>query len=132
MAIEDGAVLGNLLSRISHLSQLKPLLEAYQDLRLCRTSVAQESSRLNRNTYNLPDGPEQRERDESMRRAMALQLSGSLEVFQRDSVADVKNSAEGKNSDAMFTYDADAEVDKWWESHGSELEVLVESKLYSA
>ena len=129
MAIEDGTVLANLLSRISHISQLKPLLEAYQDIRYCRTSVAQESSRLNRNTYNLPDGPKQRERDESMRRAMALEHSGGLEVFQRDSVADIKNSTEGKNSDAMFTYDADAEVDKWWGAHGRELEVLMKSKL---
>lgn len=129
MAIEDGTVLASLLSRISLLSQLKPLLKAYQDLRLDRTSVAQESSRLNRNTYNLPDGPEQRERDESMRRAMALELSGGLEVFQRDSVADLSNSAEGKNSDAMFAYDADAEVDKWWEAHGNKLEVPVRSKL---
>lgn len=129
MAIEDGAVLGNLLSRISHFSQLKTLLEAYQDLRLRRTSIAQESSRLNRNTYNLPDGPEQRERDESMRRAMRLELSGSLEVFQRDSVADLKNSTEGKNSDAMFAYDADAEVDKWWEVHGWGSGAPVESKL---
>jgi salicylate hydroxylase len=129
MAIEDGAVLGNLLSRISHLSQLKPLLEGYQDLRFRRTFVAQESSRLNRNTYNLPDGPEQRERDESMRRAMTLELSGSLEVFQRDSVADLKNSTEGKNSDAMFSYDADTEADKWWEVHGGDLKVLVRPKL---
>lgn len=129
MAIEDGAVLANLLSRISGLSQLKPLLEAYQDLRLRRTSVAQESSRLNRRTYNLPDGPEQIERDDSMRRAMALELSGSLEVFQRDSVADLTSSSEGKNSDAMFAYDADAEADKWWEAHGRKLKVLAKSKL---
>lgn len=129
MAIEDGAVLANLLSRISHLSQLKRLLEAYQDLRLRRTSVAQESSRRNRDTYNLPDGPEQSERDENMRRAMTLELSGSLESFQRDSVADMGNSTEGKNSDAMFSYDADAEVDKWWAAHRGELEAQVQSKL---
>jgi salicylate hydroxylase len=123
MAIEDAAVIGNLLSRISHLSQLKPLLNAYQDLRHSRTSVAQESSRLNRKTYNLPDGPEQRERDKNMRRAMALELSGSLEVFQRDSVADLEDSEESKKSDAMFGYDADAEVERWWSAHGRELEL---------
>ena len=123
MAIEDAAVIANLLSRISHLSQLKPLLDAYQDLRHSRTSVAQESSRLNRKTYNLPDGPEQKERDENMRRAMALELSGSLEVFQRDSVADLEDSEESKKSDAMFGYDADAEVEKWWSAHGRELEL---------
>ena len=129
MAIEDGAVLANLLSRISHLAQLKPLLEAYQGLRLGRTSEAQESSRLNRNTHNLPDGPEQRERDENMRKAMALQLSGSLGVFQRDSVADLKSSVERNRSDAMFSYDADAEVDKWWAANGRELRTLARSRL---
>lgn len=41
MAIEDAAVLGNLLSRISDISQLGPLLKAYQDLRLERTAAAQ-------------------------------------------------------------------------------------------
>ena len=112
MAIEDAAVLGNLLSRISCISQLRSLLETYQELRHSRATVAQESSRLNRNTYNLPDGPEQKERDENMRRAMELQLSGSLGVFQRDSVADLGNSDEKKKSDAMFEYDADAEVEK--------------------
>lgn len=129
MAIEDAAVLGNLLSRISRVSQLGPLLEAYQDLRHNRASVAQESSRLNRNTYNLPDGPEQRERDENMRRAMVMQLSGSLGVFQRDSVANLKSAEETKKSDDMFGYDADAEVENWWAANGMELEAFAGSKL---
>lgn len=129
MAIEDAAVLGNLLSRISYLSQLRPLLETYQELRHSRVTVAQESSRLNRYTYNLPDGPEQQERDDNMRRAMALQLSGSLDVFQRDSVADLRNSDEKKKSDAMFEYDADAEVEKWWAAHGRGFEIRAGRKL---
>lgn len=97
------------------LSQLKPLLEAYQELRHSCATVAQETSRLGRHTFNLPDGPEQRERDENMRRAMALQHSGS--------------SDERKRADAMFAYDADAEVEKWWAVHGGGFEMRVEGKL---
>lgn len=129
MAIEDGAVLGNLLSRISHLSQLGPLLQAYQDLRLPRTAMVQESSRLNQHIFHLPDGPEQRERDENMRKAMVLQLYGDPGVLRRESVGNQNQWADKKKSDELFGYDADAEVDKWWAVHRRELEVLMRSKL---
>jgi salicylate hydroxylase len=125
MAIEDGAVLGNLLSRISHMSQLGPLLQAYQDLRLPRTAAVQESSRLNQRIFHLPDGPEQRDRDESMRRAMALELSGDVEVLRRESVGNQNQWADRTKSDILFGYDADAEVEKWWATHRRELELLV-------
>lgn len=129
MAIEDGAVLGNLLSRISNRSQLRPLLEAYQDLRLPRTAMLQGSSRLNQHIFHLPDGPKQRERDESMRKAMALELSGDSEALRRESDGNQNQWADRKKNDDLFGYDADAEVDKWWAVHGRELEVPVRSKL---
>ena len=129
MAIEDGAVLGNLLSRISHISQLSPLLKAYEDLRLPRTAALQESSRLNQHIFHLPDGPEQRERDENMRRAMALELSGNPGMLRRESVGNQNQWADKTKSDILFGYDADAEVDKWWAAHGRELEVPMKSKL---
>ena len=131
MAIEDGAVLGNLLSRISHVSQLRPLLKAYQDLRLPRTAAVQESSRLNQHIFHLPDGPEQRQRDESMRRAMLLELSGNLKALQQESVGNQNQWADKTKNDILFGYDADAEVDKWWATHGRklELDVFVRSKL---
>lgn len=129
MAIEDAAVLGNLLSRISHISQLGPLLKAYQDLRLPRTATVQESSRLNQLIFHLPDGPEQRERDENMRKAMALELAGNTAELQRESVGNQNQWADKTKSDSLFGYDADAEVDKWWASHGRGLEVRMRSKL---
>jgi len=129
MAIEDGAVLGNLLSRISHISQLRPLLKAYQDLRLPRTAAAQESSRLNQHIFHLPDGPEQRERDENMRRAMALELSGNSGELRSESAGNKNQWADKTKSDILFGYDADAEADKWWAAHGRKLEVFVRSKL---
>ena len=75
MAIEDAAAIGNPLSRICQQSRLRPLLGAYQDLRLCRTATTQEFPRPNRQTFTLPDGLEQRERDENLGKAMALELS---------------------------------------------------------
>lgn len=129
MAIEDAAVLGNLLSRISHISQLGPLLRAYQDLRLPRTAAVQESSRLNQHIFHLPDGPEQRERDESMRAAMALELAGKTAELRRLSVGNKNQWADKTKSDILFGYDADAEVDRWWASHGRQLQVVLRSKL---
>ena len=129
MTIEDGAVLGNLLSRISHISQLSPLLKAYQDLRLPRTAEVQGSSRLNQRIFHLPDGPEQRERDANMRKAMALELSGDTEALRRESTGNRNQWADKTKSDNLFGYDADAEVDKWWTAHGKELEVPVRARL---
>jgi len=129
MAIEDGAVLGNLLSRISHISQLRPLLKAYQDLRLPRTAAVQESSRLNQHIFHLPDGPEQRERDDNMRKAMALELSGNSGALRRESVGNQNQWADKTKSDILFGYDADAEADKWWAAHGRRLGVIARSKL---
>ena len=128
MAIEDGAVLGNLLSRISHISQLGPLLKAYQDLRLPRTTEMQESSRLSGRIFHLPDGPEQRKRDENMKKAMALQLSGNSELG-RESAGNPNQSADKAKNDILYRYDADFEVDKWWATHGGELEALAKVKL---
>ena len=70
MAIEDGAVLGNLLSRLTSPAQLPTLLQAYEDLRLPRTAETQNQSRLNQKIFHLPDGEAQQKRDASMREAM--------------------------------------------------------------
>lgn len=55
--VEDAAVLGALLSHISHLNQLPVFLKAYQDLRLQRTAITQLSSRLNQKVceFNASD-----------------------------------------------------------------------------
>lgn len=111
MAIEDAAVLGNLLSRLSHKSQLKPLLEAYQTLRHDRTADAQAQSRLNQLIFHMPDGPEQRARDDNMRRAM----QGHKDVAD----GGPNQWADKKKSNTLFGYDADKEVEKWWAETGA-------------
>ena len=74
MAIEDAAVLGNLLSRLTHPSHLPILLRGYEALRLPRTAETQNQSRLNQKIFHLPDGDEQRRRDADMRRATEGEL----------------------------------------------------------
>jgi len=128
MAIEDGAVLGNLLSRISHPSQLGPLLKAYQDLRLCRTATAQEASRLNRGLLVMPDGPAQRIRDEKLRKTMATAQSAGSGPPRGESDSNQDMRAAKEESDLFYGYDADAEVDKWWVEHRKELEALAGSE----
>lgn len=100
MAIEDAAVLGNLLSGLSAYHQIPALLRAYQELRLYRTTEVQSSSRLNQKIFHLQDGEEQMKRDEDMRRAMRGEVSeGSSNQW-----ADKSKSRE------LFGYDADQVV----------------------
>lgn len=120
--MEDGAVLGNLLSRISHRSQLRALLQAYQDLRLPRTAAAQLLSRRYQHIYHLPDGPEQRARDENLRQAMTARNPGAS---QHEPDGNRVRSADEESNVVLLSYDADAEVDKWWADHGKKVEALV-------
>ncbi|KAF8490551.1 FAD/NAD-P-binding domain-containing protein [Russula emetica] len=115
MAVEDAAVIGAVFSRVSSLSQVPALLQAYQDLRLPRASATQESSRLNQKIFHLLDGPEQRARDDAMRAAMAAELEGKpIPDGNPNQWADVTKSR------IQFDYDAYAEVERWWASGGRE------------
>ena len=120
MAIEDGAVLGNLLSRLTHPSQLPALLQAYEDLRLPRTAETQNQSRLNQKIFHLPDGPEQEARDADMRRAAEVELrqvregGAAAEAFQ----GSANQWADAKKSEVQFMYDADEAADRWWRDGG--------------
>ncbi|KAI0347313.1 FAD/NAD(P)-binding domain-containing protein [Trametopsis cervina] len=119
MAIEDAAVLGNLFSRLSHPSQIKPLLYAYEKLRLPRTADTQKSSRLNQWIFHLPDGPEQEARDRSMREAMEAELR--LLKGEKVDVTSEGNSnqwADRTKNRLQFGYDADVEADRYWAQEG--------------
>ena len=119
MAIEDAAVLGNLFSRLSHPSQIKPMLLAYESLRYGRTASTQASSRLNQRIFHLPDGPEQQARDDDMRAAMDAEfrmLDG--EEVDMDYEGSANQWADRKKNKAQFAYDADAVTERWWEEVG--------------
>jgi len=144
MAVEDAAVLGNLLSRLSHPAELSPLLRGYEVLRYSRTAETQKSSRLNQHIFHLPDGQAQQERDDSMRRAMETELARvSDQLHYRpwttegmttalwDSIAEKQHatpdfSGEGNSNQwadprknrEQFCYDTDVESEKWWAETG--------------
>ncbi|KAF8581960.1 FAD/NAD(P)-binding domain-containing protein [Ramaria rubella] len=111
MAIEDAAFIGNIFSRLSHPAQIAPMLNAYQDLRFPRAAATQLSSRLNQKIFHLNDGPEQEERDASMRSAMLDPDQGSFEGNQNQ-------WADQRKNDEQFRYDADKEAERWWTESG--------------
>jgi salicylate hydroxylase len=90
--------------------------------RITRATATQESSRLNQKIFHLPDGPDQRARDEAMRTAMAAELEGKV-------IPDGNPNqwADRTKSRIQFDYDAYGEVERWWTSGGREqMEVLGE------
>jgi len=115
IAIEDAAVIGALFSYVSSISQVPALLHAYEDLRLPRATATQESSRLNQKIFHLPDGPDQRARDDAMRTAMAAELEGKP-------IPDGNPNqwADRTKSRIQFEYDAYGEVERWWTDGGRE------------
>ncbi|KAF8209749.1 hypothetical protein K438DRAFT_195741 [Mycena galopus ATCC 62051] len=115
MAVEDAAVLGFLLGRLSHRMQLANLLRAYQDIRYKRTRETQLAAFANHHIFHLEDGPAQRARDSSMRTAMEAALA--LDSGDADGNANVW--ADRKKSQWQFSYDAEAEAERWWAENGS-------------
>lgn len=72
-ALEDGAVLGVLLSKVTAAKkqeQLKKVSGMYQALRRDRGAEIQRESSRQREAFHLPDGEEQRARDEVMLEAL--------------------------------------------------------------
>jgi len=67
MSLEDAAVLGERLSRISSKSDLSFALLVYEMCRKKRTTRVVQRGNVQQRLYPLHDGPEQRERDARMR-----------------------------------------------------------------
>lgn len=76
MAVEDGAILGQLLGRLNEnlnngnidrsmlYSSITSVLQLYEECQKKRTTINVQGAINNRHFYHLPDGPEQRLRDE--------------------------------------------------------------------
>lgn len=123
MAIEDAAVLGNLLSRLQHQSELIHLLRGYEVVRHARTAATQASSRLNQHIFHLPDGPEQEERDRSMRAAMEAEIAKVRSGKEVDFKSEGNSNqwADRSKNIEQFGYDADAEAERWWREKGERI-----------
>ncbi|KAG7440432.1 FAD/NAD(P)-binding domain-containing protein [Guyanagaster necrorhizus] len=101
MAIEDAAVLGNLFVRLTSKDQIPTLLEAYESLRNPRAMATADGCWEDKSSLHLPDGPEQRARDEALKVTMAG-----------------KRSSVGQDSEAQYDYDVEVIVNDWWKSRG--------------
>jgi salicylate hydroxylase len=66
MSLEDAAVLGECLSRITSKSSLRIALDVYETCRKKRTTAVVCRSNVQQHLYHLHDGPEQAERDRMM------------------------------------------------------------------
>ena len=118
MAVEDAAVLGNLLSRISSPNELTSLLRAYQSIRHARASATQMDSRMNQHIFHLPDGAQQEARDASMRAAMEEARKEARADDDADGCVGSANlwGDRTRNMQA-FDYDADKAVEEWWKEN---------------
>ncbi|KIL63930.1 hypothetical protein M378DRAFT_179064 [Amanita muscaria Koide BX008] len=123
MAIEDAAVLGNLLSRITEKSQIPAILKAYESLRYDRATAAQLTSHSLRYVFHHPDGTEQQARDAAMRQAMELTLKEARgEEIPREAYGNNPNAWIDKaKKDMILNYDADQAVEDWWKEHGASI-----------
>jgi salicylate hydroxylase len=129
MAIEDAAVLGSLLSYITHKSQLPKLLKAYQDLRHGRATDNQLGSRLNQKLLHLADGPEQEARDAAMKSAMeaGLDIAKGMSIGEDEPGFKILKDEKEKSRWA-YGYDAEADVENWREKNWSDVAAPVVGK----
>ncbi len=118
MAVEDGAVLGLLFSRLQNCglspiaeeraAQLRDLLHLYESLRKKRTEVNVAGAVDTRHYYHLPDGEEQVKRDKELAGLSALNWQGPCSFNWGD--AAYQKSLLGFDVLA----DANKNFDAWW------------------
>lgn len=107
MALEDGAVLGALFSKITSASQIPAILETYESIRKSRTTKIVQGSIDQGKVCKLRDGEEQRERDRSFAR-------GGLDEYPIP-------IAKPAFREWLMGYDAFKEVEKVWIGGSEEL-----------
>ena len=112
MAVEDAAVLGKLFSHLSNKSQIESFLWAFQDLRQTRAYSCRAGEMANIMLQTLPDGEEQRARDE----LLTARRDAGKHVFDADGSEEANASWEEVQS--MFAYDCEDEADDWWVKWG--------------
>lgn len=104
MAFEDAAVLGTLLSKIRHQSQLPDILSIYERLRRPRTMAMRSRSYAMRDVYAFDDGPLQQERDRQ------LQEHAPFEGYPNF-------LADPSFQSSLFGYNAIEEATKAWDTY---------------
>src|SRR5215471_991666 len=103
-AVEDGAVLGTLLSRVTDASQLPDVLRIYEELRKSRTTRVVKGSTAMRDVFHVHDGPRQRERDRQL-----------LEYQDEPFVGFPNRWKDPVFQPWLFRYDAEEEAKNAWD-----------------
>lgn len=67
MAMEDAAALGECLARAKDTSDIPRALQTFEAIRKPRTTLMLAFAQMIAHTWTLPDGEEQRQRDENLR-----------------------------------------------------------------
>jgi len=62
-SLEDGAVLGRILSHVTEKSQLRQAVKLYESVRKARSEGIVKETFHQRNAFHMPDGPAQEDRD---------------------------------------------------------------------
>jgi salicylate hydroxylase len=103
MAIEDAVALTECLGRAKTAEDIPQLMNHFVQIRRDRCNLIQDGARNNGNIWHLPDGPEQRLRDEQIRR-------GSKPKISVDAGDNPNKWSDPKLQPRMFGYDAFYEV----------------------
>ena len=109
MALEDGAVLGELFARSKNPrdpAERKRLLSIYEKCRKPRTEMVVKRGNLQQYLYHLHDGAEQQERDRKMQ---AMEVGEAL--AWRDSGL----------SPQLLGYEVDKDIDRFWYTKSEDL-----------
>ena len=95
MAIEDGAVLGTLFTKITNKSQISDILTLYEWLRKSRTTNVVQKSIEQGALFKLHDGEKQRERDRSAWPIWTFDPEFREWLYDHDCIAEAVKAWEG-------------------------------------
>ena len=101
--IEDSAVLGHLLSQLESKEQIPDLLTLFQNIRVPRVFTIRDKAARAGKINELPDGPEQRERDSFMRAHGPYEVDGYPNTYGDPAILRL-----------LYGYSALEEVEKAW------------------
>ena len=82
MAVEDGAALAEILSKIDTKEQIPIATTLFEKERIKRTSQMQQASAVNGKLLHFADGPEQEARDAAMRPEVEGTVFGEPESME--------------------------------------------------
>jgi salicylate hydroxylase len=110
MAVEDGLVLAECISRASTPDEVPYYLLAYEEIRKERTSIIQRVSVKNMGVFGMEDGPQQCARDASRKAQTAKEQREMPKVKSNKDPKDPNSWGDKEFQPWLFGYNAIAEV----------------------